>query len=169
MLVVNRSRVLGSLALVGIFGGAVAPARADSAPAAASPPVVISQPASAWRRYAVPLALTGAALGLVGGVGFKVVSNHRTDEFNAHNDRGCRAGAPDAGGPGCADLLEGSESASRWANVGFAAAGAFAITALVLKLTEPDAVTATTAQASAAPRLACAPGLWLSGSCRLTF
>jgi hypothetical protein len=160
-------RIVGAVALAGTLAASLPAAWAgdQAAPRPATSEEETGR--SSWRRHAFPLALAGAGLGLGLGITLKVVSNQRADEFNEHANRGCRSNAPDHGAPGCTGLLESAQSANRWAMVGFAAAGVFGVTALILKLTEPASET-TAAQASR-PRLACAPGAGLSATCLVTF
>jgi hypothetical protein len=163
MLSLNK-RSVSLVVLAGTLAASLPAWAEDGAPPANK---VDEGTSGSWRRPAFPLALVGAGLGLGLGLTMKVVSNQRTEEFNEHANHGCRANAPDNGAPGCTSLLQSAESTNRWANVGFAAAGVFAVTALVLKLTEP--AHETSALHASAPRLACAPGAGLSAACLLTF
>ena len=106
-----------------------------------------------WRRLGFGLAAGGAGLGLIAGLSFKVVESQKVREFNAYmapggptsgpfSDR-CISDAPNAGAPGCADLLSDSRRARLWSNIGFAMAGTLALTALVIQLTAHNAATAT--------------------------
>jgi hypothetical protein len=169
-----RSRLAGSFALAAMLSLPTMPAfAAEQTPVAAPAAPIDLKPETTWRRYAFPAALVGSGLGLLTGVGFFVASRGRTDEFNSHNDKMCKLSAPDNGGPGCTDLLNDAHSAERWSKVGLGVAAALAVTALVLKLTEPaETSTSPGSRASAAPkpvRLACAPGFGLSASCAMTF
>jgi hypothetical protein len=176
----NRSaRLAGTVALLGWVAGGLNPAFAQNpAPAAASTPTAIplpppvvqaAAPEPAWRRFAVPSALVASGLGLATGVVFFNVKESRTKDFNAHMNPVCSEARIDNGGPDCRALLDGIKSARTRQNIGFGAAGAFAVTALILKLTAPASTSADASHAAAPMRLACAPGLGLNASCALTF
>jgi hypothetical protein len=99
------------------------------------------------------------------------MAGNRNADFNQHQETGkpsCSVGLPDYGGATCADLYQKGESARFWGKVGFAAAGTLAVTALVLKLTEGNQPE-TPSKPTNDTRFACAPGLGLNASCRLTF
>jgi hypothetical protein len=160
-------------ALVALVPGR--PALAGSGPD--GPPAERVESEGAWRRYALPASLVGAGLGLATAGIFFHVAQSRVAEFNALTDNDmkiCGVGKVGFGGPRCQMLYDGSESASRWRNIGLGAAGAFAIAAVVLKLTEPAAQEVAGARERAGRRgvpfaLACAPGFGLSGSCSFSF
>jgi hypothetical protein len=174
MLRTTAPRFTCSMALMGVLAGPAQSAWAADptivAPPAApvAPAVVADRP---WQRVAIPLALLAAGAGLVTGVGFDVAYHRRTSTFNDHMNPKCNSGVSGNGGPICDDLYANVTSASRWSNVGFGAAAAFALTALVIKLTEPAPGHAMAGEHAAAPspRLACAPGLGLNASCIVTF
>ncbi len=145
-----------------------------------SPPLV--EPGPRWRRVVFGVAAGGAGLALIGGLSLKVLESQKYREFNAFiapessDDAGdrCVKGTPSSGPSGCAELLADGARAHRWATIGFAAAGALAVTALIVKLTTPDASSEPPApppaprRAARAPGLACGAGL-ASATCRLTF
>jgi hypothetical protein len=171
----RRVRLASSVALLGLVAGGLTPAFAQSPAATAAPAIPLSPPviqtaapAPAWRRYAVPTALVASGLSLATGVGFFVVKQNRIDAFNAHMNPRCSIALIGTGGPECDALNDDAESARLWQNIGFGAAGAFAVAALILKLTAP-APSAEASHAAAPMRLACAPGLGLNASCGLTF
>jgi hypothetical protein len=144
----------------------------DPLPSRTLPPLAAApDTAPGWRRLAFGVTAGAAGLSLIGGLSFLVVESQKVREFNAYvapegtvPDR-CTAGTPNEGAPGCADLLAESRRARMWSIVSFSFAGAFAATALVLRLTYPDRRTA----ASSPPRLACAPAPGLAATCRATF
>jgi hypothetical protein len=122
-----------------------------------------------WRRLAFGVTAGAAGLALIGGLSLKVVESQKYREFNAFEQpdpegdgppERCSVDQPNRGPAGCAGTLAEGQRAGRWGNVGFVLAGAFAATAVVLKLTTP-------AESSPAT-VACAPGL-AAATCRLTF
>jgi hypothetical protein len=110
-------------------------------PPLAPAPLRIDDGPPAWQRWALGLSVGAAAVGLVVGVGAMVVRSQKVREFNDYRapsavgpETVCRVGAPDSGPPGCAQLLDDANSARRLSYVGFAAAGTFAVAAVVLAL-----------------------------------
>jgi hypothetical protein len=136
---------------------------------------VVPDPSPGWRRTAFGVTAGAAGLSLIGGLSFLVAESQKVREFNAYvappgtdPDR-CTAGTPNDGAPGCAELLADARRARMWSIVSFSFAGAFAATALVLRLTYPERSGSASAPAGSRPHLACAPGLGLSATCRATF
>jgi len=165
------ARLIGSLVLAAAFTAPPALVHAAGSTPAAAPPSAEVNASGSWRRYALPLALTGAGLGIATSIAFKVVTNSRQDAFNNHDNPRCSLSAAGKGGPPCAALLDDTRSAQRWSKIGLGMAGAFAATALVLWWTEPVPA-ASTEHASGGParlRLACAPGAGLNASCVVAF
>ncbi|HEY0706219.1 MAG TPA: hypothetical protein VGG33_05445 [Polyangia bacterium] len=138
-------------------------ARATDPVPATPPPTLSAGTTSTWRSYAFPAALAATGASVASAITFKLVLDKRTDQFNQSVDPRCQINAADSGGPKCARLQDQADSASRWLKISAASAGAFAVAALVFKLTEPSS------RESDAPRIACAPGLGASATCRLTF
>jgi hypothetical protein len=99
-----------------------------------------------WQRLVLGLSVGAAAVGLVVGVGAKVAQSQKIREFNDYRRPAggpaqlnvCSVGAPNAGPPGCAQLLHEANRAGRWSIAGFAASGTFALTAIVLALISDD-------------------------------
>lgn len=99
---------------------------------------------SAGRRIAKWTALGLAGVGLVTGVTAAVIaqtnlSTFQTSENHKCSDRGGQAVNVETGlpAPACQPSLDAFHTARTWELVGFAAAGAFATTWLILLLTEP--------------------------------
>jgi hypothetical protein len=82
------------------------------------------------------------------------------------SDGRCAVNAPNRGGPPCAALLSGAEGAHTVFQVTLAVAGAAAVTAVALKLLEPDAPERPLVEGWA---LACAPMPGAGGTCTLRF
>jgi hypothetical protein len=129
-----------------------------------------------WRRLAFGVTAGAAGVSLIGGLSFLVAESQKVREFNAYvappgtePDR-CTAGIPNDGAPGCTQLLNEARRARTWSIVSFSFAGAFAATALVLRLTYPDRAGSAAIPGASAPRLACAPvpGA-LAATCQATF
>jgi hypothetical protein len=159
-----RQHAVASIVVAALVAASAPGARAQTPdPSGGNAPATVTEEQPfPWQRHAFYVALIGTGLGLGLGVTEKVISNRRADEFNQHANRGCRTGVAGNGAPGCTELLDRAESANRWSQVGFAAAGIFAVTALVLKLTEGP-------ESTAVSRVACAPGVGLSAACQLSF
>jgi hypothetical protein len=166
--------------------GAAAPDQAEDTgdlfgplPARAMPVMaeVVPDNSPRWRRLAFGVTAGAAGVSLIAGLSFLVAESQKVREFNAYvapagtdPDR-CTAGTPNEGAPGCAELLAEARRARVWSIVSFSFAGAFAATALVLRLTYPDGSRSTAAGLrSSWPQLACAPSPGLGGAfCRATF
>jgi hypothetical protein len=82
-------------------------------------------------------------------------------------DGRCAVNAPNRGAPPCAEILSGAERAHTAFQISLAVAGAAAVTALTLKLLEPDAPKRHPAAERWA--LACAPMPGAGGTCTLRF
>jgi hypothetical protein len=95
-----------------------------------------------WQRLVLGLSVGAAAVGLVVGVGAKVAESQKIREFNDYRlqrDPGstpgldmCTVGVPNAGPPGCAEMLAEARRAGRWSAAGFVTTGTFALTAIVV-------------------------------------
>lgn len=143
------------------------PAAAGSA-AADTTRVNGSSTRAALKWTTLGLAVAGLGTGIAG----TVVREQKVNEFRSTNNGTCRddggravdlSGTPVAT---CQGPLDAQKTATIFQIAGFAAAGAFAATWLILQLTEPDGEHAATAEASRslAPRReiaewTCAPGL----------
>jgi hypothetical protein len=147
-------------ALAGLLSLPNAALAADPVPL--PPPSIAASPTPSWRSYAFPAALVGTGASVASAITFKLLMDKRNDDFNSFGAPSCTVHAPGRGGSECAKLYDKAESAERWLKISAASAGAFAVAALVFKLTEPES-------GESAPRLACAPGLGAHASCRLTF
>jgi hypothetical protein len=134
-----------------------------------------------WQRLALGLSVGAAGVGLVLGVGAKLAESQKIREFNDYRRTGdgaapglhvCSVGAPNAGPPGCAQMLAEADRARRWSIAGFAASGTFALTALVLFLVSDDDEPVplhSFRPTRPSPTLACGPGPGLSGGCGVRF
>jgi hypothetical protein len=121
------------------------------------------------------VALSGASL--LGGFYWHHREAGFIDQFNRHTvspsdpsvppDGRCAVNAPNHGGARCAALLSSSERAHTAYQVSLVVAGAAAVTALTLKLLEPDAPKKSPAVEGW--ELACAPILGAGGTCTLRF
>ncbi len=128
---------------------------------------------ASWRKVVIGAALGGAGLALAtGGYGIWRY-NDRVDAFNQRSCLNSPRGpilastlAPDGL---CNELKDSFESARTLSIVGFSAAGALGLTALVLYLTDGRAGPGRSS-AKAGPHLACAPDLAGRGAlCALPF
>ena len=155
--------VAGALAVPAVLAGSVRPARADET-VAPDPDLV--------RRRVMWGAVAFSGTMLVTGFVFWSRYSDKVQRFNELTvpgsttpDGRCGVHLPNHGPPGCADLLASAERSKLGAQVGWAMAGAAAVTALTLKLLEP---------AAPPPRpegweLACAPLLGAGATCSLRF
>ncbi len=142
----RASRRLVALSVNVLLLLATTRARAQETPSLEPPPVPpaplrLDDGPPAWQRWALGLSVGAAAVGLVVGVGAMVARSQKVREFNDYRlptasdgDQFCQVGAPNSGPPGCADMLADANRARRVSYAGFAAAGTFAIAALVLGL-----------------------------------
>jgi hypothetical protein len=143
-----------------------------------STPVVTTTPAteppSQLRTVLKWSAAGAAAVGLAVGVTFAILHANNVSSFDS-NPAGCEdkngmavLEGGSAAPPACQDLLNSYRSDTTYSIVGFAAAGAFAVTWLVLQLTDGPSNPRTADHAMATPL--CAPSLsGLGLSCELRF
>lgn len=110
----------------------------------------------------------GAAALLLGGTVALVASNHDYDDFNhklvsGTSDPLCSRKQVDKGGPECQDLLSAGDRNKTLAIIGFAGAGALAVTSAILFVTSRDL-------AGEDRTVACAPGIGgVSATCAWRF
>jgi hypothetical protein len=158
----------GALAIPAVLVVSASPARAEEA---ASP-----DPDGVRRRLMWgAVALSGASL--LGGFYWHHRESGFIDQFNRHTvspsdpsvppDGRCAVNAANHGGARCAALLSSSERAHTAYQVSLVVAGAAAVTALTLKLLEPDAPKKSPEVEGW--ELACAPILGAGGTCTLRF
>ncbi len=161
--------------------GGAKPAGAEAAVGAgpgsgAVTPIVTSTPAEAppsQARTVVKWSAAGlAVVGLAVGVTATILHANNVSKFDAHSPtcavkNGMGVGSDGNPNPDCQSLLSAYQNDTTWAIVGFAGAGAFAVTWLVLQLTEGPSHPAAAEQAMARPL--CVPsssGLGLSCAVR---
>ncbi len=171
---ISKPRLFVSSLLVALTVAPLASAE-DTPPAPVVPTATVPAAQTevpTWRRYAFPAAVAAAGVGLAAGIVWQLSSQGAAEDFNDLKTRSCSSLQPNRGGGDCAALYDKANSRSQLSRVSLGLAGAFAITAVVLKLTEPDAAPSPTTPVPARKdtfALECAPGLGWQASCRLTF
>ena len=115
-----------------------------------------------WKRLAGYGALTASALALGLGVYSHVQRENKVNQFNGHRE--CDEKLPQRGPlPACAILYDDFRASTRWAVAAYLGGAALAGVGTFLLITA--AGDDPPAQASARPRLLCAPGLMLGLAC----
>ena len=131
-----------------------------------------------WRRPVLWTALGMTAAGLMGTVYFHAKRNERTNEFNSlrsepgaggSSDGGCAVGLPNHGPHGCAQLYDSANRALTLSKISLGVAAASALTALTLKITEPEPTTTRSLPRNRDWSLACAPQAGAGVTCLVTF
>lgn len=120
-------------------------------------------------------AAVGALVGGAAGVGALLYRSSKVtnaNDLNCHVDDANGTVNPDvaANAPRCSDLAAAASRARLGAIISFSAAGALAVTAVVLFVTAPSGASRTASQSGAGTRLACAPTLGTTGvTCAVRF
>jgi hypothetical protein len=147
----------------------VDPPGGGGSPPIVTPPPKDTEPSAVSPRTVAKWTALGLAVAGVGtGVAASVIYNQKVNDFNNESCREKNGAGVDkttgAANPACQSLLGSYNSARTWQIVGFSAAGAFAVTWLVLQLTEPRATPTSVASWNCAPSL-----LQAGGFCALRF
>jgi hypothetical protein len=133
-----------------------------------------------WRRPAMWSAIGLTGVGLLSAVYFRTRYNRHVNDFNRFqapgaqvwDQRQCAVGLPNSGPTGCAHILAGANSAKNLAKVSLGIAAGAALTALILKVTEPERSTAGAGsrnRRSAQWAVACNPLGVVGVSCGMVF
>ena len=175
-----RHWVAGALILT--LGGGGRVALAQPSQSASQPPVHLTgdqEAEGAWRRPVFWSAVGLTSAGLLGAIYFRARYNTYIKDFNSFTapapgggQNHCAVNAANNGPTGCAHILHGANNAKGLAKVSLAVAGGAALTALVVKVTEPERLThgaGTRNRTSSQWAVACTPLAAAGVTCGLTF